>query len=117
MPAAAKRKTTAKKGGSTSKKAKTGGSMSKKARLDLNERQYYQDIDHSELGSWFGCGTYLFGTPDLTFQSPMDGLMWFEIMSGTGDPGTGGLRLCASYEDPKDFDTPTFMIPFQNVGE
>lgn len=117
MPAAAKRKTTAKKGGSMSKKAKKGCSMSKKARLNLNEDQSYQEIDHSELGSWFGCGSYLFGTPELTFQSPIDGLMRFEIMSGTGDPGTGGLRLCASYEDPKDFDTPTFMIPFQIVGE
>lgn len=71
MPAAAQRKRTVKRKTTTTK----GGSISKKARLDLNERQYHQDISHSELGYWFGCGRCLFRTPDFTFQSPVDGLM------------------------------------------
>lgn len=86
--------------------------------MDLNEDQYYQDVDHSELPSGFGCGSYLLGTPTFTFQSPLDGLMRFEVMSGMEGPGTGGLRLCGPCEDLKDAaDSPIFMVPFQNVGQ
>ncbi|KAK7697272.1 hypothetical protein SLS64_013706 [Diaporthe eres] len=108
MPAAAKRKTTAKKGGSTSKKA----------RVDLNEDQYYQGVNHSEFGSGFGCGSYLLGTPHFTFQSPVDGLMRFEVHSGMEGPGTGGFRLCVSCEDAEGtVDSPIFMVPFQHVEQ
>lgn len=108
MPAAAKRKATAKKGGSTSKKAK----------VDHNERQYCQGVSHTESGSGLGCGSYLFGTPILAFQSPVDGLMTIEVDSGRDGPGTGGFRLCVPCQDIEGVvNSLTFMVPSQHVGQ
>lgn len=108
MPPAAKRKTTTKKGGSTSKKP----------RVDLNENQYYQGVSQYEFTSGPGHGSCLLEIPNLTFQSPVDGLMRFEVDSGMERPGTGGFRLGVPCEDTQDVvNSPTFMVPFQHVGQ
>lgn len=116
MPAGTKRKRTAKKSGSASRK---DGSISKKSRIDLHERQYFQGLSGSDFGPWFGCGSSLLQTPSFTFQSPVDGLMRFEIDSGENPEGPGeGLRLYVPCDNLKDVvNEPTFMVPFQHVGQ
>jgi hypothetical protein len=111
MPAGGKRKRTAKDGGSTPKRPK----MSKAALRDF-QMQYYQGVDALELEGC-GSGTYLLGSPNITFHCPMDGLMWFEIMSGTKGAGTGCIRLCAPGKYPQDVLAPTFVVPFRHVGQ
>lgn len=107
MPAGAKRKRGAQKGSANSKKVKCSTE---------DRQQYYQGVDILEL-SGLGCGTYLLGTPGFTFQSPLEGVMRFEVMSGTKGPGTGGIRLCGPSKGPRDVDSPVFMVPFRHVGE
>lgn len=97
------------KGGSAPKRSKKANAESREWQI-----QYYQGVSALELPRGLGCGSYLLGSPDLTFHSPLDGLMWFEIMSGMEGPGTGGIRLCAVSDDP--ILRPTFVVPFQHVG-
>lgn len=107
MPVGAKRKRGAQKGGATSKKTRCSRE---------EQEQYRQGVDILEL-SGMGCGTCLLITPGFTFQSPLDEVMTFEVMSGAKGPGTGGIRLCGPSKGPKDFDSPVFMVPFRHVGE
>lgn len=111
MPVRVKRKRTAKNGGSAPKRSKKANAESREWQI-----QYYQGDSALEL-SGVGCGSYLLGSPNLNFHSPLDGLMWFEIMSMMGDPGTGSICLHAVSEDPDDILAPTFVFPFQNVGQ
>lgn len=88
--------------------------------FERGPEQYYQGVSVLDL-SGLGCGRYLLGTPGFTFQSPLDGVMRFEVMSGTEGLGTGGIRLCVprkSGESLEDsIDSPVFMVPFRHVGQ
>lgn len=111
MPVRAKRKRTAKNGGSAPKRSKKANAESREWEI-----QYYQGDSALEL-SGLGCGSYLLGSPYLDFHSPLEGLMRFEIMSGMKGSGTGSIRLRAFSEDPDDILSPLFVFPFQHVGQ
>lgn len=113
MPAAAKRKRNAKDDGSAPKK----GKMGMVARREFHN-QYYQGVDTLELEGC-GLGSYLFGSPDLTFHSPLDEPMWFEIMSGqeTGDKAISSIHFRGHGKGLQDILAPSFILPFPHIGQ
>lgn len=107
MPVGAKRKRGAQKGGLTSKKARCSRE---------NQEQYHQGVSVLDLPG-LGCGNCLLGTPGFNFQSPLDGVMRFEIMSGNKGLGTGGIRLCVPENLKEGIDSPVFMVPFKHIEQ
>ena len=81
------------------------------------QRQYYQGKKITDLSSGLGCGWHLLGSPMVPFQSPLDGEMSFEISSGTGETGSGSIRLCGKDDDGEDEMPPTCLVPFVHIGK
>lgn len=110
MPVGEKRKRSAPKGDTSSKKIKMQYSRE-------DHEQYYQGVSVLDLPG-MGCGNCVLGTPGFTFQSPLDGLMRFEVMSGTKGLGTGGIRICVPSNGPKYAPySPVFMVPLKHIGQ
>ena len=80
------------------------------------EQQYYQGCSTRDF-SGLGCGWYLLGTPRFPSQSPCTPDMRLEIMSGGGEPGSGGIRLCGTPDYWGKGCDAIFMVPFEHVGK
>ncbi|MCJ1282853.1 hypothetical protein MMC26_002179 [Xylographa opegraphella] len=83
------------------------------------ECQYWQGKDDLELEG-VGCGWCRFISPFVPSQSPIDGKVRIEVMSGTEGPRDGSIRLCASDDywpsEPADFQ-PIFLIPAAHIEQ
>lgn len=118
-------------GSATSKQKHNGRGSQRAPRKDVRtfksleecrewQHQYWQGKSILELDG-LGCGLHLLGSPLLPSQSPIDGRMRFEIMSGTNEAGSGGIRLCAPEDywpsERSDVGQPIFLVPLGHIGK